>query len=296
MNTRSIEEYLQLPYTIEIIRETLPENPGWIARVVELPGCLTQADNFEELEAMLLDAMRLWLEVAIEDHLPIPEPQPSETHSGKFVVRVPRSLHRQLAETAIREGVSLNAYCNYALSRSISANREVAEEVNSAENSATEYWPGLSTGARHVLRAAGYQAEAGQADERLLADWIENYIEQAQTAVQNGSTGEALLYLNNLQEYLHLFMDLSPILQVYSKMVQFLIAQVEENHNRNQGNITRKKVEAMISSLHPKSREIRESPSELSRDYQLVQDLFSEEMTEENHKLILDFKQRPTRR
>jgi hypothetical protein len=47
--------------------------------------------------------------------MPIPEPRPEEEYSGKFVVRVPRSLHRELVETAEREGVSLNQYINVAL-------------------------------------------------------------------------------------------------------------------------------------------------------------------------------------
>ena len=67
MNTRSVEEYLKLPYTIEIIREEDEENPGWVARVVELNGCITQADTFEELGEMIEDAMRVWIEVAQED-------------------------------------------------------------------------------------------------------------------------------------------------------------------------------------------------------------------------------------
>jgi len=121
MNHRSIEEYLQLPYTLEITHDSDPDNPGWVARVVELPGCLTQADTFEELELMIQDAIRLWIAVAIEDGLPIPEPKPVEAYSGKFVVRVPRSLHRQLVEAAGREGVSLNAYINVILAGAVNS-------------------------------------------------------------------------------------------------------------------------------------------------------------------------------
>ena len=45
---------------------------------------------------MIRDAMRGWLEVALEDGIPVPEPRPLEAYSGKFVARVPRSLHRDL--------------------------------------------------------------------------------------------------------------------------------------------------------------------------------------------------------
>jgi antitoxin HicB len=115
MNTRTIDEYLTLPYHMEIIRDNDDENPGWVARVVELPGCITQGDTFEELGEMIEDAMRGWIGVALEDGISVPEPKPDEDYSGKFVVRVPRSLHRQLSEAAEREGVSLNQFINVAL-------------------------------------------------------------------------------------------------------------------------------------------------------------------------------------
>jgi antitoxin HicB len=64
---------------------------------------------------MIQEAMALWLEVALEEGIPIPEPRPDEDYSGKFVVRVPRSLHRELVQRAEQEGVSLNQYINVAL-------------------------------------------------------------------------------------------------------------------------------------------------------------------------------------
>jgi len=60
-----------------------------------------------------------WLEISLEDGNPIPEPAPDEDYSGKFVARLPRSLHRQLVETAEREGVSLNQFVNVALARAV---------------------------------------------------------------------------------------------------------------------------------------------------------------------------------
>jgi antitoxin HicB len=114
-----VEEYLNLPYTIELHYDASRDNPGWVAQVVELPGCLTQGDTFEELEAMITEAMRAWIETALEDGQPIPSPRPAENYSGRFVTRVPRSLHRELALAAEREGVSLNTFVNVALSKAV---------------------------------------------------------------------------------------------------------------------------------------------------------------------------------
>ena len=45
--------------------------------------------------------------------------QNAENYSGKFVVRVPKLVHKQLVEAASRHGVSLNAYINAALSKTL---------------------------------------------------------------------------------------------------------------------------------------------------------------------------------
>ena len=68
---------------------------------------------------MIQEALELWLEVALEEGLSIPEPRDEEDYSGKFVVRMPRSLHRELVESAAHDGVSLNQYINAVLARAI---------------------------------------------------------------------------------------------------------------------------------------------------------------------------------
>lgn len=119
ITVRTIEEYLSLPYTIEVQKDTTDGYTAYVARVVELPGCMTQAETFEELGEMIQDAMRAWIEVALEEGIPVPEPRREEEYSGKFVVRLPKSLHRKLAQIAEREGVSLNSLVNVALAHYI---------------------------------------------------------------------------------------------------------------------------------------------------------------------------------
>jgi antitoxin HicB len=110
--------YMGLPYTIEMWRA---EEGGWVVRVKELLGCVSQGETPEEALAMIQDAMQGWLEVSLEMGDAIPEPRLEEDYSGKFVVRVPKSLHRQLVDAADREGVSLNQYINVALAQAVSA-------------------------------------------------------------------------------------------------------------------------------------------------------------------------------
>ena len=96
---RTVEYYLGLPYTIEL--RNLADEGGWFVHVNELRGCISEGYTAEEAIAAIREAMELWLEVAIEDGIPIPEPRDPEDYSGKFVVRVPRSLHRDLEDTSL---------------------------------------------------------------------------------------------------------------------------------------------------------------------------------------------------
>jgi antitoxin HicB len=114
---RNLEYYLKLPYRIEIIPS--PEG-GYAAKVVELPGCISQGQTLEEVAVNIEDAKICWLEVALEEGMQIPEPiANNEDYSGKLVVRMPKTLHRLLVERAKEENVSLNQYINFQLSKGI---------------------------------------------------------------------------------------------------------------------------------------------------------------------------------
>lgn len=102
---KDFEYYMSLPYS-EII-EADPAG-GYVGHIAELAGCVTQGETRAEVLAMLDDAKAAWLETALEENLTIPEPLAEEGFSGKFLLRIPKSLHRRLALTARREGVSLN--------------------------------------------------------------------------------------------------------------------------------------------------------------------------------------------
>ena len=46
----------------------------------------------------------------------MPDPIEESQYSGKFVLRIPKTLHARLAMEAEKEGVSLNQYALYRLS------------------------------------------------------------------------------------------------------------------------------------------------------------------------------------
>jgi antitoxin HicB len=118
--SRTLEEYLTLAYTITIVHDRDDEGTeGYVASVDELPGCLSQGATIEEAAARIGDALEGWLSVALEDGREIPEPRHADDYSGRFLLRIPTSLHAELARQAGREGVSLNQYVATVLSGAI---------------------------------------------------------------------------------------------------------------------------------------------------------------------------------
>ena len=68
---RTLEDYLALPYTLEII----PDDDAWFVSVKELPGCMTEVDEWDDILPAIAEAKYLWIELALERGRPIPEPQ-----------------------------------------------------------------------------------------------------------------------------------------------------------------------------------------------------------------------------
>ncbi|MCI5830607.1 MAG: type II toxin-antitoxin system HicB family antitoxin [Treponema sp.] len=115
---KTLEELMKLPYKLEIVPDT--EESGYIASYPELPGCITCGETIESAVLNARDAKKAWLETAIENNVSINEPEELESYSGQFKLRIPKSLHKTLAEESRKEGVSMNQYCVYLLSKNSS--------------------------------------------------------------------------------------------------------------------------------------------------------------------------------
>jgi predicted RNase H-like HicB family nuclease len=110
-----LEYYLGLDYTVNLFAD---EDGGYTAVFPDRPGCLTQGETLAEVAAMAEEARNLWIEVEYERGRDIPLPSyPDDEYSGQFRLRLAKSLHRQLAESAAIEGVSLNQYVGMLLAR-----------------------------------------------------------------------------------------------------------------------------------------------------------------------------------
>jgi antitoxin HicB len=110
---------MSLPYRTILYRD---EDGDVIARIEELPGCIAHGRDEADALTNLASMKRLWLEDCLEAGEAVPEPETAgPLPSGKWVQRVPRSLHRRLAQAAKREGVSLNQLVTSILSRQLGA-------------------------------------------------------------------------------------------------------------------------------------------------------------------------------
>lgn len=116
---KTLEEYLHLPYRMELVEDC--DEGGYVVSFPELPGCITCGETITSAVVNANDAKRAWLEAALAEGIAIREPERSENYSGQFKLRVPKSLHRALAEHAKQEGISMNQYCVYLLSKNDAA-------------------------------------------------------------------------------------------------------------------------------------------------------------------------------
>lgn len=114
---KNLNYYMSLPYRIEIIKEQ--EEDGYVLHCPELSGCVTCGETIQAGLEMLEDAKKCWFTACLEDGVPIPEPARLEDYSGQFKLRLPKSLHKQLAQRSSEEGVSMNQYCVYLLSKGL---------------------------------------------------------------------------------------------------------------------------------------------------------------------------------
>ncbi|MCD4812397.1 type II toxin-antitoxin system HicB family antitoxin [bacterium] len=97
-------KYKKINYRVELIPDN--RDGGFVAVIPDLPGCISQGETEEEALKMIAEAKVLWIEEELKRGRTIPLPR--EKYSGKFIVRVPKTLHERLSLEAEREGVSLN--------------------------------------------------------------------------------------------------------------------------------------------------------------------------------------------
>jgi len=177
MIEKSVEYYMSLPYRVEIYPES--EGSGYTALIPELPGCMTCADTLEELWNMIEEAKRGWLELSLEDGDYIPEPAPVEVeeYSGRFVVRLPTSLHWQLARRAKQEETSLNQLVVMLLADSM-GRWSARPRVDAARPRSEQAIRPFQRSAFEKMRRSLGASEMRQIDQESVPKWLPNIAAQ----------------------------------------------------------------------------------------------------------------------
>jgi antitoxin HicB len=99
---------------------------GFVVEIPDLPGCIAEGSTVDEALQLAERAADEWILTAKKLKRSIPEPRTIDQFSGKWVQRVPKTLHMKLATEAKREGVSLNALATTLLAEGVGRKQSAA--------------------------------------------------------------------------------------------------------------------------------------------------------------------------
>lgn len=118
---KDLKYYLKIAYPIEINEIPEEEGGGYNASIPLLGRYAFQGDGdtIEESIENLNSIKKYLLSKYLNEKIPIPEPEREEEkeYSGKFLIRVPKELHRFMSIEARRNNTTLNQYVLYLLTR-----------------------------------------------------------------------------------------------------------------------------------------------------------------------------------
>jgi predicted HicB family RNase H-like nuclease len=93
----------------------------YTAEILEFPGCSSTGATPAEAYANLERAAETWLARWLSDGKEAPRPFTSKETSGRFALRLPKSLYVRASQAAARESVSLNLYIANAVAERVGA-------------------------------------------------------------------------------------------------------------------------------------------------------------------------------
>ena len=105
------------PFEYRIVVRYSEEDEGYIAVVPELRGCSASGETEQGAIKAVKEAASVWLETAKANNIEIPVPLGREAVSGRYALRMPPELYRELVFEAKAQGLSLNQFIVHKLSR-----------------------------------------------------------------------------------------------------------------------------------------------------------------------------------
>jgi antitoxin HicB len=116
---KKLSYYLNLPYPIEVQPLPKDEGGGYYAHFSDFDIGTAHGDGATLDKA--IEEARISLELTLGDMLEqgLTIPEPNSAYSGRFNVRLPKTLHRKLAQQAKAEEVSLNQFVTSLLAEGV---------------------------------------------------------------------------------------------------------------------------------------------------------------------------------
>lgn len=139
-----------VPYPVTLVHD---ESGEWVATIDVLAGCNARGVSAGEALERVADAAAAWVEAAEREGREVPDPKSAPSYSGRLLLRMPQTLHAELARTAERERVSLNQFITDALSGALgwrALSREAAGGTRTVPTEDLEGESTASTGSKNL--------------------------------------------------------------------------------------------------------------------------------------------------
>lgn len=185
---RNIGFYLGQRYVVRLRPLTENEGGGWLAEIPDLPGCMSDGGTPEEALSNLDDAKRAWLSAVLESGRSVPLPLgENDEYSGRVTLRIPKTLHRDLARTAEKEQTSLNQLLVSLLSFAYGslyrkARKKLSETMfitTDMQEKTEKYWKqsleGIPRHDRGLNLSQRSRFRTPEGIERLLGSWVGHF-------------------------------------------------------------------------------------------------------------------------
>ena len=118
-----------LDYPFIIRHLSKEDGGGYLIEFPDLPGCISDGETIEEAIHHGHDAVICWIDAATVANREIPKPGELEKQSGKWVQRVPKSMHLRLVKKAEEECVSLNTLVITMIAESLGQNKQIDSKI-----------------------------------------------------------------------------------------------------------------------------------------------------------------------
>ena len=115
-----------IDYPFEIKPLSDEDGGGFLISYPDFAECISDGETVGEAIANGSDALQATIAALRANKLPVPQPGSGGVASGKFVARVPKTIHAQLTMRARSEGVSLNARVLTFIAQGLGASRRSA--------------------------------------------------------------------------------------------------------------------------------------------------------------------------